>query len=76
MVLQMTVSRSHRAASNRMEEIRHQLDNPTHVRMIFVVPEDVILKFSFPSDLPPYVEMYVTIPKAMTLKEARKLRSC
>jgi len=74
-VLQMTVSSSHRGASNRMEEIRNALGNPTVVHMVFVVPVDVIARFSFPSDLPPNVEMYVTVPKVMTMKEAKKLRS-
>jgi hypothetical protein len=74
-VLQMTVSDKHRGATSRMAEIRNELGNPATVRMIFVVPESVIAKFNFPTDMPEYVEMYVTVAKAVTLAEAKKLRS-
>ena len=71
----MTTSPSHRGASSRIEEIRKELGYPTNVLMVFVVPEEVVASFSFPRDLPNYVEMYVTTPKHMNLAEANKLRS-
>jgi hypothetical protein len=90
-VLQMTVSEKHRGATKRMKEIRTELGNPETVRrmkeirtelgnpetvrMIFVVPEDVVAKFTFPTDMPGYVDMYVTVAKIVTLADAKKLRS-
>jgi hypothetical protein len=74
-VLQMTVSEKHRGATNRMADIRTQLGEPDTVRMIFVVPEDVVAKFTFPTDMPEYVEMYVTVAKVVTFADAKKLRS-
>jgi hypothetical protein len=75
-VLKMTVSGKHRGATNRMAEIHTQLGNPDTVRMIFfVVPEDVVANFTFPTDLPEYVELYVTIAKVVSFSDAKKLRS-
>lgn len=74
MLLQMTVSEKHRGATNRMADIYIELGNPEIVRMVFVVPEDVFAKFTFPTDMPEYVEMYVTVAKIMTLADAKKFR--
>jgi hypothetical protein len=74
-VFQMTVSQSHRGAINRMNEIHRELGSPEKVKMIFVVPEDVIANFTFPSDMPQYVEMYITVAKPLTPSHARKLIS-
>eukprot|EP00428_Durinskia_dybowskii_P069835 CAMPEP_0170415496 /NCGR_PEP_ID=MMETSP0117_2-20130122/32641_1 /TAXON_ID=400756 /ORGANISM="Durinskia baltica, Strain CSIRO CS-38" /LENGTH=556 /DNA_ID=CAMNT_0010673473 /DNA_START=61 /DNA_END=1731 /DNA_ORIENTATION=- len=73
-VLQMTVSDKHRGATKRMAEIREELGKPNTVRMIFVVPEDVVTKFTFPADMPLYVKMYVTVAKNMDLADAMKLK--
>lgn len=74
-VLQMTVSSKHRGATNRMSDIYTELGNPETVRMIFVVPENVVAKFTFPTDMPEYVQMYLTVAKTMTLVDAKKLRN-
>jgi hypothetical protein len=34
---------------------------------IFVVPKSVIAKFTFPTDLPSYAEMYVTVAKDLNM---------
>lgn len=73
-VLQMTISTKHRGAVNRMAEIHKELGKPQSVIMIFVVPDVVIAHFDFPTDLPHYVTMYVTVAKCMTLADAKKLR--
>jgi hypothetical protein len=74
-VLQMTISKKHSGAMDRMGDIREELGNPAAVLMIFVVPEDTIEDFSFPVELTQskyqYVHMYVTVPKIMTIEEAR-----
>lgn len=71
----MPVSEKHSGATHRMPEIHAELRSPATVHMIFVVPEDLVAKFISPTDMPAYVDMYVTVAKMVTLVDARKLRS-
>ena len=75
-VFQMTVSDKHRGATRRMAKIHEELGKPKTVSMVFVVPEDVVAKFTFPADMPLYVKMYVTVAKDMNLSDAKMLRCC
>mmetsp|Transcript_30632 Transcript_30632/g.41933 ORF Transcript_30632/g.41933 Transcript_30632/m.41933 type:complete len:458 (-) Transcript_30632:70-1443(-) len=74
-VLQMTVSNFHRGATNRMTDIHKELGEPRTVKMIFVVPGHIVSTFIFPTNMPEYVQMFVTVAKVMTLSEARKFRA-
>jgi len=74
-VLQMTISDKHRGAVNRMKDIRKELGSPRSVKMIFVVPAKKVSKFTFPTDLPKCVNMYVTYidtKAVVTLADAQK----
>jgi hypothetical protein len=81
----MTISDTHEGSNLRLSAILSALKIPaTDFTLVFVVPEDVLSRFSFPRNLDG-VKMYVTIPnvvsqetfKRLSLKrksEARKLR--
>jgi hypothetical protein len=71
-VLQMTISNNHSGASSKVNDIYNQLNRPPRLVMVFVVREEVVEKFHFPTHLPSYVTMYVTVAKPMTLAEAQK----
>jgi hypothetical protein len=85
MGLQMTISDTHEGSNLGLSAILSVLKIPaTDFTLVFVVPEDVLSRFSFPRNLDG-VKMYVTIPnvvskeafKRLSLKrksEARKLR--
>jgi hypothetical protein len=85
MGLQMTISDTHEGSNLGLSAILSALKIPaTDFTLVFVVPEDVLSRFSFPRNLDG-VKMYVTIPnvvsqetfKRLSLKrksEARKLR--
>jgi hypothetical protein len=43
--------------------------------MLFVVPEEVLGRFTFSSDMPDYVKVYATgVAKPLTLAGAKKLK--
>lgn len=81
MVLQVvpysTSARGVRAGSydfhRAMDAIRTELGNPDRVILIFVVRECHIAMFKFPSDVPHYVDMYVTVGRALTTEKAETL---
>lgn len=72
-VLQMTISETYRGAASKAVDISKQLNNPQPLLMIFVVPEEVVAKFKFPTDLP-NVDMYVTVAKPVTLADAQTMK--
>jgi hypothetical protein len=72
-VLQMTISDTHRGASTKAVDIVQALKVP-QILMIFVVPETVVTKFKFPNDLPNNIDLYVTVAKTMTLADAQKIK--
>lgn len=73
-VLQMIVSESHRGATDKVADILRELNDPATLVMIFVVPEEIVATFKFPTALPDHVHMYLTVAKPMTLAEARKIK--
>jgi hypothetical protein len=78
--LQMTTSTSHQVSAKSLPSILEQLNIVSgQFQVVFVVPDDILASFSFPSDLG-NVKMFVTVPKAMTknaletLTKKRKLK--
>ena len=73
MGLQMTTSHTHTGSITRLPEILGALKIAAQdFTVVFVVPEDVLPGFSFPSNLGA-VKMYVTVPTAVTRDAFEKL---
>jgi hypothetical protein len=72
--LQMTTSTSHQVSATSLPSILAKLGiGSEQFQLVFVVPDDVLASFTFPSGLGNNVKMFVTVPKAMTKSAFRTL---
>lgn len=72
---QMTISRRHRGAVNKLGQIKESMDlGDQTMKMIFFVTENNIYDFVFPTELP-NVDLYVTVPVSnLTMEKANDIR--
>lgn len=72
--LQMTISRSHEGSVARLPDMFRAFDVAENdFAIVFVVPDDGLNEFQFPSNLGT-VKMYVTVPQDITLDAFKQLR--
>eukprot|EP00981_Chlorochromonas_danica_P015984 scaffold15077_cov527-Ochromonas_danica.AAC.1 len=72
---QMTISKRHRGAVNKLGQIKKSMDlGGQTMKMIFFVTENNVCDFVFPTELP-NVDLYVTVPvNNLTMEKANDMR--